>query len=254
MVLTRFQKREHPMTRKINEHYYYKCSLIRFLCFKHKFIFISSFKSPKLIYSGYKKSPTYLVKVFLNNFNTLYLNDGLCKSVYYNIALVVNELFQHDKCIQLSCPLTTLIVKCILQDGASDKCCEYKHKLPYLKNYEKEKKEKESTKRLARFTTKGWHKTKDQNDPNKKTWDVVFELREIAVSLDETKSKFEILSIVSEEVCKDKFTMWGHKEYAEWFEKKTGGGWLSVDNKELEWITTMSKSEQRDLKLKSLGI
>ena len=116
-----------------------------------------------------------------------------------------------------------------------------------------EKKEKESTKRLARFTTKGWHKVKDENDPNKKTWNVVFELREIAVSLDETKSKFEIMSITSEEMG-SKLTQWGDKEYTEWFEKKTGGGWLPVDNKDLEWITTMSKSEQRDLKLKSLGI
>jgi hypothetical protein len=67
--------------------------------------------------------------------------------------------------------------------------------------------------------------------------------------LDETKSKFEIISVVSEET-----DGWGKREYTEWFEKKTGGGWLSADNKELEWITTMSKSEQRDLKLKSLGI
>jgi hypothetical protein len=116
-----------------------------------------------------------------------------------------------------------------------------------------EKKEKESTKRLARFTTKGWHNTKDKDDPNKKTWNVIFELREIAVSLDETKSKFEIISITSEEMG-SKLVQWGDKEYTEWFEKKTGGGWLSADNKELEWITTMSKSEQRDLKLKTLGI
>ena len=67
--------------------------------------------------------------------------------------------------------------------------------------------------------------------------------------MDETKSKFEIISVVSEET-----DGWGKREYAEWFEKKTGGGWLSSDNKDLEWITTMSKSEQRDLKLKSLGI
>jgi hypothetical protein len=141
MVLTRFQRREHPMTRKINEHYYYKCSLIRFLCFKHKFIFISSFKSPKLIYSEYKKSPRSLLNVFLNNFNTLYLNDGICKSVQYVIALVLNELFQHDKCIELSHPLAVLIVKNILQDGVSEKCCRYKHTLPYLKNVDKEMKE-----------------------------------------------------------------------------------------------------------------
>ena len=61
------------------------------------------------------------------------------------------------------------------------------------------------------------------------------------------------MSITSEEMG-SKLTQWGDKEYTEWFEKKTGGGWLPVDNKDLEWITTMSKSEQRDLKLKSLGI
>jgi hypothetical protein len=41
----------------------------------------------------------------------------------------------------LSHPLAVLIVKNILQDGVSEKCCRYKHTLPYLKNVDKEMKE-----------------------------------------------------------------------------------------------------------------
>ena len=114
----------------------------------------------------------------------------------------------------------------------------------------KEKKEKESSKRLAKYKTTGWHFTKDSSDPQKKTWDVYFELKEAAVSVDEKKIKFDVLSVVSQG---DDDT-WKQNQYADWFYKKTGGGWLSIDNTSLEWITTLSKSEARDIKLKELGI
>jgi hypothetical protein len=112
-----------------------------------------------------------------------------------------------------------------------------------------EKEEKESTKRLAKFKTTGWYLTKDISNP-KKTWDVYFELREVAVSVDEKKIKFEVLSVTSQ----GDGDLWQENNYIDWFNRKTGGGWLSESSPNLEWITTLSKSEARNLKLKQLGI
>ena len=113
-----------------------------------------------------------------------------------------------------------------------------------------EKKEKESSKRLAKLTTVGWHRVSEEKNPNKKMWDVIFELKEIAVSVDETKSKFEVISVAS----KESGDTWTKDQYTKWFIQNYGGGWINIDNPKLEWITTMSKSEQRDIKLKELGI
>jgi hypothetical protein len=112
---------------------------------------------------------------------------------------------------------------------------------------DKEKRERESMKRLAKLTM-GYHYKVD----TKKIWDVIFEMREIAVSEDEKKSKFEIISITSKN--KDEETEDYKKFYLDLLLKETGGGWIDVDDKRLEWISTMSKSESRDLKLKDLGI
>jgi hypothetical protein len=79
---------------------------------------------------------------------------------------------------------------------------------------------------------------------------VVFELKEVATSVDGKKSKFEIISHASEENTDP----WSIKEYKDWFNKNYGGGWIQLDNKNLEWITVLSKSESRDIKLKELGI
>lgn len=118
------------------------------------------------------------------------------------------------------------------------------------KNLLKEKTERESLKRLAKYKTTGWHFTSETNDPNKKTWDVFFELKEVALSVDEKESKFEVISVTS---MGEKDT-WSKEDYTNWFLKKTGGGWIQNNSPNLEWITTMSKSEARDLKLKDLGI
>ena len=107
---------------------------------------------------------------------------------------------------------------------------------------EKIKKQKlsiESDKRLATLEWGGWHK---QIEPNK-TWSVTFELREIALSEDETRSKFEVISAVSENMKNDS---WGTQEYGDYFIKKTGGGWLDTKNPafrnmKLTWVTTISK-------------
>lgn len=112
-----------------------------------------------------------------------------------------------------------------------------------------EKKEKESYKRLARFTTHGWNYT-DASTKKPKAWDVVFELKEVALSMDETKSKFIITSVASEQTPDP----WKVKNYQAWFESNYGGGWIEVNHKDLEWITTTSKAEIRDEKLKQLGI
>lgn len=122
--------------------------------------------------------------------------------------------------------------------------------VPLYQDMIKEKKEQESLKRLAKFKTTGWHLTKDKDDPKKKTWDVFFELREVASSVDESKSKFEVISVISEGTT----DLWSETQYNNWFIKNTGGGWIKVDNKNLEWITSLTKSESRDLKLKKLGL
>ena len=77
-----------------------------------------------------------------------------------------------------------------------------------------------------------------------------FELREIALSEDETRSKFEVLSVVSENMKNDS---WGTQEYGDYFLKKTGGGWLDTKNlnfksMKLTWVTTISKAEARQKK------
>lgn len=105
----------------------------------------------------------------------------------------------------------------------------------------------ESDKRLATLTWGGWHK---ENEP-KVTWSVTFELREVALSEDESKSKFEVLSIVSENM---KNESWGLQEYGDYFYKKTGGGWLDTRNPgfnkmKLTWVTTVSKAEARQRKI-----
>jgi hypothetical protein len=125
----------------------------------------------------------------------------------------------------------------------------YKFTLDLYQDLLKEKKERESYKRFAKLTTTGWNYTgKDTKKP--KSWNVVFELKEIAISMDEKKSKFEIISVASEENPDP----WSKDLYQKWFESNYGGGWLDVNNKDLEWITNTSKAEIRDEKLKQLGI
>lgn len=101
--------------------------------------------------------------------------------------------------------------------------------------------------RLATLEWDGWHK----QGATKVTWSVTFELREIALSEDESRSKFEVISTVSENIKNDS---WGTQEYTDYFIKKTGGGWLDTKNlpfvnMKLTWITTVSKSEARQKKI-----
>ena len=120
--------------------------------------------------------------------------------------------------------------------------------LKISQNVFQEKQERESLKRLAKYTWGGFHFTAD---PNTK-WNAVYELKEIAQSEDGKKSKFEVLSVISENTNEGNFDPEWYKDH---FAKRTGGGWIdTVNNPKIEWITTMSKSESRALKLKDLGI
>lgn len=107
-----------------------------------------------------------------------------------------------------------------------------------------------SDKRLATLEWGGWHKKREPN----KTWSATFELREIALSEDESRSKFEVISVVSENMEDDS---WGTPEYGAYFLKKTGGGWLDTKyppfgNMKLTWVTTVSKSEARQRKINEI--
>lgn len=102
-----------------------------------------------------------------------------------------------------------------------------------------------SFKRKAKYVWDGWYL---KDDPNK-NWSVTFELSELMQSEDGTKIKFEILNVISErrEDNKRDFDF-----YKQEFIRSTGGGWLEKDNKKLTFVTNLSKSEERNLKLKSI--
>ena len=114
-------------------------------------------------------------------------------------------------------------------------------------NLIKYKREKENKKRKAKFKSVGWHKT---DTPGKK-WDVYYEIREIGQSVDEKEIQFEIINVFSENLTDGQSDI---DHYKKWFTDTSGGGWLSIDNKNLEWITSTSKTEIRDDKLEELGI
>lgn len=126
-----------------------------------------------------------------------------------------------------------------------------KEKVATLNRY---REERESKKRRARLVTTGWHQLSETNNPNKKTWDVVFELKEIATSVDdENKSKFEVIGVFSKNT--DGTDAWGESNYIDWFMRNKGGGWINTAVKRnFEWVTHLSTSEVRDDKLDELGI
>ena len=68
-----------------------------------------------------------------------------------------------------------------------------------------------STKRLARYTIKQMQHLKNQNN----FWDVILELREVSFSLDESRSKFEIISLYTT----DKSNTFSDDIYKEYFLK-----------------------------------
>lgn len=136
------------------------------------------------------------------------------------------------------------------KDGKDRVILKLSEKVSALSKY---KEERESKKRRARLVTTGWHKSSESDNPKKKTWDVVFELKEIALSVDEeNKSKFEVVDVFSKNTDGD--DGWGRKEYTDWFLKNKGGGWVKTNGTNFEWVTHLSTSEMRDDKLDELGI
>jgi len=102
-----------------------------------------------------------------------------------------------------------------------------------------------SLKRKANFVWDNWYYNED---PNTK-WSVTFELTELMQSEDGSKVKFDVSSIHSgnsKDVKKD------IDFYKSEFFRSTGGGWVDVSNKNLTWITNISKAEERSLKLRSI--
>ncbi len=119
----------------------------------------------------------------------------------------------------------------------------------------KYKDDRESKKRRCKYKTTGWHKSNETNNPNKKTWNVFYELKEVEYSEDEKKTRFDVVNVFSEGTYNGD-DGWGISDYTNWFTTNTGGGWLDVDkqvsNGKLEWITKLSKSDIRDDKLDQL--
>jgi hypothetical protein len=105
--------------------------------------------------------------------------------------------------------------------------------------------------RIALLEWDGWYKDKEPNI----TWQIKLELREVGISEDETSSKFEVISVTSENM-KDP---WGKAEYEKYFLKTTGGGWINTktpsrsgQKMKLIWITDQSKSQKREMKLNQI--
>ena len=117
------------------------------------------------------------------------------------------------------------------------------------------KEEKESKKRKGMLVSKGWYRVKDEEDPNKYTWDVSFELKEIAQSpSNEHKIQFKVVGIYSESQSEQPMSDKTYEHYEAWFLGNYAGGWVDTKSKDFEWIDTTSKTEMRDDKLDQLGI
>jgi len=101
----------------------------------------------------------------------------------------------------------------------------------------------------ARYEWTGWYKTSEPNDK----FSVFLTLKEVSKSNDGKKVQFEVLEIRCEKSNENSVSdlLFYKKE----FYSRTGGGWLSADNKNLFYFGE-SKSiwEERNRKLEALGI
>ena len=114
-------------------------------------------------------------------------------------------------------------------------------------------KSKEPERRVGNLIWDGWHKI---DKPSVK-WETTFELKEVAMSEDETKSKFEVISIFS---ANTKDETWGLGEYSKHFYQKTNGGWINLNDLQngntdygkhwkFDWVITKSKADIRGQKI-----
>ena len=153
MVETRYQSRLIPLASNVLKTQAYVKSLIRFLCLKHKFIFIRSFDSPRKIAKELRKNPWKLLDIFITNFTDIYTNDGLCKVKAHSIARVLESIFCKYRYMRENHPICNIIVLYLLTKEDISTCCNYDIKMPELSNeiYEhKLKMEKEQDEREKR--------------------------------------------------------------------------------------------------------
>lgn len=101
----------------------------------------------------------------------------------------------------------------------------------------------------ARYEWTGWYKNSEPNDK----FSVFLTLKEVSKSNDGSKVQFEVLEIRCERSSENIDSDLQH--YRKEFYSRTGGGWLSADNKNLFYFGE-SKSiwEERNRKLEALGI
>ena len=153
MVETRYQCRLIPLASNVLKTQSYVKSLIRFLCLKHKFIFIRSFNSPRKIAQELRKNPWKLLDILITNFNDIYMNDGLCKVKAHSIARVLESIFCKYSYMRERHVICNLIVQYLLKITDISTCCKYDIKMPELSNEiheEKLRMEKEEEEREKR--------------------------------------------------------------------------------------------------------
>jgi len=127
-----------------------------------------------------------------------------------------------------------------------------KRELISLREY---KESRESKKRKGMLLTKGWYMTSEEKDPKRYTWNVTFELREVAQTPNSSKVQFKVIGIYSDSKDEHPMDDRTYKHYEAWFLGNFAGGWIDTkQNKGFEWVDTTSKTEIRDDKLDQLGI
>ena len=97
--------------------------------------------------------------------------------------------------------------------------------------------------------------TSEEKDPKRYTWNVTFELREVAQTPNSSKVQFKVIGIYSDSKDEHPMDDRTYKHYEAWFLGNFAGGWIDTkQNKGFEWVDTTSKTEIRDDKLDQLGI
>ena len=110
---------------------------------------------------------------------------------------------------------------------------------------EKYKSDRESFGKTAVYTWKGWHLKAEEKDPNRKIWEVRYDLKQVASSSDGKKVKFDVISAVpTGGTSTPDF-------YINYFNTNTGG-WVDVDDSNLMWTSILTKEERRDITLEQI--
>ena len=111
-----------------------------------------------------------------------------------------------------------------------------KRELISLREY---KESRESKKRKGMLLTKGWYMTSEEKDPKRYTWNVTFELREVAQTPNSSKVQFKVIGIYSDSKDEHPMDDRTYKHYEAWFLGNFAGGWIDTkQNKGFEWVDT----------------